>query len=147
MRTFRTGFLLLSIAVAIMAATITAHGAPGRHRVINASNPGEKVDLTRYVVPGKVNVFDFYSTFCPPCMRLSPLLEQLAEKDPQVVVNKVDINRSGVEGIDWDSPVVAQYGLRSVPHFIIYDAQGKKVAEGASARTMVIEMMQKAGVH
>lgn len=145
MKHVRIGLLFLAVMLALAAASVVGHAGP--HRVINASSPGEQVDITKFVVKGKINVFDFYSKFCPPCMRISPYLEQLAEKDPDVVVNKVDINRADVEGIDWDSPVVKQYGLQSVPHFIIYDAQGKKIAEGADARKMVMDLLAKAGVH
>lgn len=142
MKQVRLGLMFL--AVTLMLATAT-HAGP--HRVINESSRGQQIDIAKFVVKGKLNIFDFYSKFCPPCMRISPLLEQLAEKDANVVVNKIDINRPDVQGIDWDSPVVKQYGLQSVPHFIVYDAQGKKVAEGNDARKMVIEMLQKAGAH
>jgi hypothetical protein len=55
-----------------------------------------------------------------------------------VKVVKVDINRPEVQGrIDWRSPVAAQYGLRSIPAFRIYAADGSLMAEGDAAREML----------
>lgn len=144
MKHLRLGVLFLAVSLALAAASLVGHAGP--HRVINASSPGQEIDIKRFLVKGKINVFDFYSEFCPPCKRISPYLEQLADKDAGVVVNKVDINRADVQGIDWDSPVVNQYGFQNVPHFIIYDARGKKIAEGDDARKKVFELMLKAGI-
>jgi thiol-disulfide isomerase/thioredoxin len=103
---------------------------------------GEEVDLAEHAVKGKTTVFDFYSEFCPPCRALSPRLEELDAKRDDVVVVKVDINRPGTQGIDWDSPVVHQFGLNSVPHLVVYGPDGAEQAKGDEARQMVEEWMQ-----
>lgn len=98
---------------------------------------GEEVNLADYVVPGKTTVFDFYSEYCPPCRAIAPHLEKLHTKRDDVAVVKVDINRLGVKGIDWKSPVARQYNLNSIPHFKVYGPDGKLKAEGDEARAMV----------
>jgi thiol-disulfide isomerase/thioredoxin len=90
---------------------------------------GNEVKLEDYLVPGKITVFDFYSEYCAPCMALAPELDKLHAKRPDVVVIKVDINRAGVKGIDFKSPVVAQYKLSSIPHFKVFGPDGKLRAE------------------
>jgi len=54
-----------------------------------------------------------------------------------IAVVKVDINRPGVKGIDWESPVAQQYQLHSIPHFKIYGPDGKLQAEGDAAYDQV----------
>jgi hypothetical protein len=49
----------------------------------------------------------------------------------------VDINRPGVKGIDWDSPVSLQFNLPSTPQFKIYGPDGKLQAEGRPAYDLV----------
>lgn len=98
--------------------------------VVNAGSPGLPLDLAAHAVPGQITVFDMYSEYCPPCRRLSPLLEKMAVSRPDVVVRKVDINRKGVQGIDWQSPLARQYNLSSIPAIIVYDAQGKVMETG-----------------
>ena len=82
-------------------------------------------------------VFDFTSDFCPPCRAINPYLDKLHANRADVVVVKVDINRPDVRGIDWQSPVAKQYGMRSIPYFQVYGPDGQMVAEGQQARQMV----------
>lgn len=94
---------------------------------------GEKIDLAAHLVPGKTNLVDFYSDYCPPCVRIAPYLDELAQARDDLVVIKVDINRPGVQGIDWQSPVAQQFKLNSIPHFKIYGPEGALVSEGTEA--------------
>lgn len=127
-------------AVRITAAT------PGGVRTVNGSRPGERIDLPPHLVPGKTTIFDFYSEHCPPCRRLSGLLRTLADRRPNVAVRKVNIDRRGADGIDWGSPVVQQYGIRSVPHVKIFGPDGTLVAEGDEGSRRVYRMIEEAGI-
>jgi thiol-disulfide isomerase/thioredoxin len=98
---------------------------------------GQQVALEKYLAPGKTTVFDFTSEYCPPCRAISPRLDKLHAKRDDVVVVKIDINRPGVKGIDWKSPVATQYGMRSIPNFKVYGPDGKLKAEGQKARDLV----------
>ncbi|MEN9402082.1 MAG: hypothetical protein RL091_785 [Verrucomicrobiota bacterium] len=90
---------------------------------------GEKVNLADYVVPGKTTVFDFTSEYCPPCRGYDGPLALLHQKNADIAVVKVDINRPGISRIDWQSPVAKQFAMRSIPHFKVYGPDGKLVAE------------------
>lgn len=107
---------------------------------------GQPIKVADYLTPGKTIVFDFYSDFCPPCVRVAPVLEKLHAKRADIVVVKVDINRPGIKGIDWQSPVAKQFGLRSIPHFKVYGPNGKLLAEdslnSSKAREMVMGWAQ-----
>lgn len=128
---------LPSRAVAAATQGATVKGAKPLHVA-----KGSPVNLSDYLIPGKTTVFDFYSDYCPPCVQVAPLLEKLHQKRDDIVVVKVDINRPGVKGIDWKSPVAQQYRLNSIPHFKVYGPDGKLKAEdgptGAKARQMVM---------
>lgn len=99
---------------------------------------GEEVELADFAVVGEVTVFDFMSDYCPPCKQIAPWMDRLHNEREGVSVVKVDINRPGVRGIDWKSPVAAQFGLSSIPHFKVLDAEGKLVAEGDRAWQMLV---------
>lgn len=90
---------------------------------------GEPVALTDHLVPGKTVIFDFTSKYCPPCRFYDEPLLRLHTTREDIVVVKVDINRPGVERIDWQSPVAKQFGLRSIPQFKVYGPDGKLMAE------------------
>lgn len=104
---------------------------------------GQEVQIADYAVEGKTTVFDFTSEFCPPCVAIAPRLDKLHATRDDIAVVKVDINRSGVRGIDWKSPVAQQYKLRSIPHFKVYGPDGKLQAEGDNARKMVDKWLAK----
>lgn len=95
--------------------------------------PGQRTDIINYIIKGKITIFDFYSPFCGPCRKIAPKLEALSKSREDIVVRKININRSSVHGIDWQSPVVKQYKIKSVPSFRIYDKNGNLWLEGKSA--------------
>jgi thiol-disulfide isomerase/thioredoxin len=121
---------------------------PGaRAHSANAGTPGEEVDVRDLLVPGKLNIVDFFSEYCPPCRMISPRLQKLAERRSDIAVIKLDINRPGVSGIDWSSPLARQYRLESIPHFQLWDGSGKLLAEGDAAGNRVIVMLAQQGLN
>lgn len=106
--------------------------------------PGaQPVEIAEYAVAGETTVFDFYSEFCGPCRQISPFLERLDKARGDLSVVKVDINRPGVRGIDWGSPVARQYRLQSVPHFKIYGPDRKLMSEGEPAYRQIVGWIQQ----
>lgn len=74
---------------------------------------------------------------------IAPHLEALHGRREDIAVVAVDINRPDVKGIDWSSPVARQYELRSIPHFKVFDGEGRLIAEGDQAREMVVKWMSE----
>ncbi|NQU38867.1 MAG: thioredoxin family protein [Lentisphaerae bacterium] len=89
------------------------------------SNGGQRVNMKSITVPGKVTLVDFYADWCGPCKIMGPKLEQIARTDPDVKLCKIDV-------VNWDTPVVAQYKIRSIPHVQVYDRNGTPVGSGAA---------------
>ena len=121
-------------AVGTVASAEAARTKPSKPEHIAR---GAEVKIADYLVPGKTTIFDFTSQYCPPCRAVAPLLEKLHATRDDIVVVKVDINRPTFKGIDWESPVAKQYDLGSVPHFKVFDPNGKLVAEGKPASKLV----------
>ena len=138
-RLFAHSFLLaVTLALpAIGLAADTKNKGPKPLRVAF----GQEINLADYLLPGKTTVFDFTSKYCPPCVAIAPNLEKLHARRDDIVVVFVDINRPQTKGIDWNSPVAVQHGMRSIPHFKIFGPDGKLIAEDtpkeAKARQMV----------
>lgn len=114
--------------------------------VVNAENPGSEVHLADYVQADQITIFDFYSKYCPPCLKISPFLKELDEKRDDIIVFKIDINRNNVRGIDFRSPVSKQYGLKFVPHFVIYNKVGEQTLNGRPAYNRVMQMLTDEGI-
>jgi thiol-disulfide isomerase/thioredoxin len=136
------------IALTIFALTMDfscAFGAESRTKGVDPLHIsfGKEINLQDYLVPGKTTVFDFYSGYCPPCRALAPYLEMLHKTHGDIAVIVVEINRSGVQGIDWDSPVAKQYQLSSIPYLRIYDTNGNLVADGDEARAKIVDWLKE----
>lgn len=104
--------------------TLAQGCAPRARADVEVITHGQKVDLADHLAAGKYTVFDFYAVWCPPCRMLSPALERLAARHPDsLAIRKVDI-------VDWTRPVATQYGIESLPHLLLFDRSGRRVAEG-----------------
>ncbi|HXH27929.1 MAG TPA: thioredoxin family protein, partial [Candidatus Polarisedimenticolia bacterium] len=128
-RMSRSGRVLL-LALGGLAAGGALFSAALQHRRtgpradIRVITHGQEVDLASHLAPGKYTLFDFYAVWCPPCRELSPQLERLAERHPgALAIRKVDI-------VDWTMPVAAQHRIVELPYLMLYDRQGRKMAEG-----------------
>lgn len=122
-------------AAADGSAAATGENAKGELPVVLAQ--GQEIDITQHLDRGRITIVDFYSEYCGPCRRIAPYLLKLHQDREDITVVKVDINRPDVRGIDWTSPVARQYKLRSIPHFQVYDPEGRLLAEGREAMGLI----------
>lgn len=86
---------------------------------------------------GKPMVVDFWATWCGPCRKVGPYIEQLAEKyDGQVIVGKVDV--------DENDELAVQFRIQSIPTILFI--KGGEVVDrqvGAAPLAMLEEKLQK----
>ncbi len=97
---------------------------------------GQDADFRPYLRSGRVTIVYFYADWCPSCRRLTPVMEQVNAKLPDMQVVFMDIG-------SWQTPVTAQYGITSVPHLKIFDKTGNLAAEGREARSWLEEWLSK----
>ena len=143
----RKSLTLSPVLAALLALALISSGAwAGAVPEANAGNPGQTLDVKSLLAQGKTTLIDFYSPFCPPCVRLAPIMARLAAKRPDLAIKKVNINRPEVKGIDWRSPLAQKYQIRQVPYFMVFSPQGKLVAQGREAAETVERWLKAAGL-
>ena len=139
--------LILGIASIVFISDDSSSSSSSSHSSSSAGfAPGQEFDIEDLVVDGKITIFDFYSEYCPPCRKISPLLRRLDRKRDDIAVIKIDINRQGTREIDWGSPLAIQYNLKSIPYFIVYKASGSLWYKGRKASTYIYGLIQKEGI-
>ncbi len=97
------------------AATAANRGQP-----VEVISHGAQVDVNKHLALGNVTIVDFYADWCGPCKQISPSLEQMANTDPEIALRKVDI-------VNWNTGVVKQYNIRSIPQVNVYNRNGQLV--------------------
>ncbi|KND62628.1 thioredoxin [Candidatus Phytoplasma phoenicium] len=66
----------------------------------------------------KIVLVDFYATWCEPCRKLEPILEDIEQNNKEVFFCKLDIDK-------YDD-LVTQYQVKSFPTLILY-YNGKEI--------------------
>lgn len=70
-------------------------------------------------------LLDFYADWCGPCRMVLPLVEQIADENPQYVIGKINID---------DEPELAQeFDVYSVPTLVVME-NGKVISQSSGAR-------------
>ncbi|MCD6286615.1 MAG: thioredoxin [Anaerolineae bacterium] len=74
---------------------------------VDDSNFREVIDASAVPV-----LVDFYADWCPPCRRLTPLLEKLSgELDGQLKIVKLDVDSTSL---------ASQFGVMNIPTMILF---------------------------
>jgi thioredoxin 1 len=70
-------------------------------------------------------LLDFYADWCGPCRMVSPLVDEIAEENPQYLVGKINV--------DDEPELAAEFGVFSIPTLVVMKG-GKIVNQSAGAR-------------
>ena len=78
---------------------------------------------------------DFWASWCGPCKMLSPIVDQLAEENPQIKVGKINV--------DEEQELASAFQIMSIPTLMVVKG-GKVVRQSAGARPkeQILAMLQ-----
>ena len=97
--------------------------ARGRLDIASASD-GNRIEVAKVLVPGKVTVLDYWAEWCSPCHLLDARLQHLLAADPKLAVRRIDVGK-------WDNDAARQatreFRVGALPYVRVYDARGKFV--------------------
>lgn len=82
----------------------------------------------------KTVLIDFFAEWCGPCRMVSPIVDQIAEENPQYLVAKVNVD---------NEPELAQaFQVSSIPMLVVMK-NGKIVNQsvGAKPKAQILEML------
>ena len=79
---------------------------------------------------------DFWAAWCGPCKMLSPVVDQIADENPDIKVGKVNVD---------DEPELAgQFGVMSIPTLLVFkDGQIAGQSVGVRPKDFILGMLGK----
>ena len=79
-------------------------------------------------------LLDFYADWCGPCQMVSPLVDEIAKENPQVLVGKINV--------DEQTELAMKFGVSSIPMLVVMKG-GKVVshAVGARPKSAILSML------
>lgn len=82
----------------------------------------------------KAVLLDFYADWCGPCRMVSPLVDEIANENPQYLVGKVNVD---------NEPELAQaFGVSSIPTLVVMkDGRVLNRSVGARGKAQILSML------
>lgn len=83
----------------------------------------------------KTVLLDFYADWCGPCRMVSPIVEQIAQENPEYFVCKINVEE--------ENELAQQFGVSSIPTLVVI--KNGKIAEqavGARPKDQILQMLQ-----
>ena len=59
----------------------------------------------------KLVLLDFYADWCGPCRMVAPILHEIAEERPDIIVGKINV--------DDEEELAMQFGIYSIPTLVV----------------------------
>jgi hypothetical protein len=109
--------------------------------IIVHNDGGNQLDLKSTLQEGEVNVLFFYSPAVAECTQMEAPIRKLAKSRPDLIIQRIDIDRPGTTAPDYQSPVALQFAIKKLPNFRIYDSDGDLVTTDASATAIIKQWM------
>lgn len=80
-------------------------------------------------------LLDFWAVWCGPCRMVSPVVDEIAEENPDIKVGKVNVD---------EQPELAQkYGVMSIPTLIVFrDGQAVNQSVGARSKSALLSLIK-----
>ena len=84
---------------------------------------------------GKKALIDFYADWCGPCKMLAPILHEISEENPDLIVAKINVDDS--------TSLAIQYGIQSIPTMLVME-NGEIVnkAVGLRSKEQILDMLK-----
>ena len=95
-----------------------------------------KTNFEQVIGTDKPVLIDFYADWCGPCRMVSPLVDEIAQENPQYIVGKINVD---------NEPELAQaFAVSSIPMLVVIK-NGKitNQAVGAMPKDKILELIEK----
>lgn len=91
---------------------------------------------TEVLKSDKPVLLDFWATWCPPCKKTAPIIDEIASEYADIKVGKIDV--------DEYPEIAAAFGANSIPMLaVVRDGKVINQSSGAKPKAMILQMIGK----
>ena len=82
----------------------------------------------------KTVLLDFYADWCGPCRMVSPVVDEIAEENPQYLVGKINV--------DEEQELASAFGVMSIPTLVVLkNGEVVNKSMGAKPKAQILAML------
>lgn len=82
----------------------------------------------------KTVLLDFYADWCGPCQMVSPIISEISEENPNILVGKINV--------DNEPQLAAAFSVTSIPMLaVIKDGKLVNTAVGAMPKSQILSLL------
>ena len=83
----------------------------------------------------KLVLLDFYADWCGPCRMVAPILHEIAEERPDVLVGKINV--------DEEEDLAMKFGVYSIPTLVVMkNGEIIRQTSGARPKAQILAMLE-----
>ena len=94
-----------------------------------------KMNFDEVKASEKTVLLDFYADWCGPCKMVSPVIDQIADENPQYVVGKVNVEQ--------ENELASEFGVFSIPTLVVMkNGEVVKKVTGARPKAQILALLK-----
>lgn len=94
-----------------------------------------KSNFEQIKISEKTVLLDFYADWCGPCRMVSPIVDEIAEENPQYLVGKINV--------DEEPELAAAFTVASIPTLVVMkDGKIVNQSTGARPKAQILSMLE-----